>query len=307
MAARTPDERLAILDAAGEARMRAKAERLALAVDTLALPAEEVFYTEFMCALGYKHNRAPFRRLASIVPLRQLRRTATNDPHAAYAMLLGVAGLLPNTTSRSWNNDTNTFVRALWDHWWKMCDRWEHRSMDVSDWTLANQRPHNHPLRRLAGAASLFASRESLYETILSLPTNAPRRWFQAVKRHVDAHSREIEFWNRHLALGGKPAPRPVAIIGRGRIASVVTNLVVPLLAAEGRDAAPLVKALPAAEDNAIVRQTAHSLFGPDHNPALYRTGLRQQGLIQIFHDFCLDSTTDCSDCALAEALERSS
>jgi hypothetical protein len=25
-----------------------------------------------------------------------------------------------------------------------------------------------------------------------------------------------------------------------------------------------------------------------DHNPALYADGLRQQGMLQLFHDFCL-------------------
>jgi hypothetical protein len=47
----------------------------------------------------------------------------------------------------------------------------------------------------------------------------------------------------------------------------------------------------------------AYTLFGPDHNPAEYRTGLRQQGLIQMFHDFCLVNRCDCGRCALPGAL----
>ena len=36
------------------------------------------------------------------------------------------------------------------------------------------------------------------------------------------------------------------------------------------------------------IREAAHQLLGPDHNPAMYRSGLRQQGLLQIYFDFCV-------------------
>ena len=66
-----------------------------------------------------------------------------------------------------------------------------------------------------------------------------------------------------------------------------------------------LLPHLPAEEDNALIRRTAHALFGHDHNPALYRDGLKQQGLLQIFHDFCLNDRTACRDCALAAAIGK--
>ena len=42
-------------------------------------------------------------------------------------------------------------------------------------------------------------------------------------------------------------------------------------------------------ESNRITRQTAHFLFGPDHTARIYNTGLRKQGLIQIFYDYCMN------------------
>jgi len=65
------------------------------------------------------------------------------------------------------------------------------------------------------------------------------------------------------------------------------------------------LRRLPPEEDNQIIRQTAHNLLGPDHNPALYRSGLRQQGLIQIFNDFCLTDRSRCKDCALLKSLAK--
>jgi hypothetical protein len=64
-----------------------------------------------------------------------------------------------------------------------------------------------------------------------------------------------------------------------------------------------LLHHLPPEDDNRFIRHTAHSLFGHDHNPALYRTGLRQQGLLQLFHDFCLNSRECCGACTLPRAL----
>ncbi len=80
----------------------------------------------------------------------------------------------------------------------------------------------------------------------------------------------------------------------------------IPFLAATGHAgilAREVLRRLPPEEDNHIIRRTAHALLGPDHNPALYHTGLRQQGLIQIFHDFCLNDRSGCQRCPLPTLL----
>ena len=66
-----------------------------------------------------------------------------------------------------------------------------------------------------------------------------------------------------------------------------------------------ILKTLPAEDDNRFARHTAHALFGHDHNPDLYHSGLPQQGLLQIFHDFCLNSRNGCLDCAFPDALTK--
>jgi hypothetical protein len=108
-------------------------------------------------------------------------------------------------------------------------------------------------------------------------------------------------------AISGHLAPQArisqIEMIGAGRVAAMVSNVVIPFLAASGTDISPLLQHLPPEENNNLIRRTAYSLFGRDHNPALYHTGLRQQGLIQIFHDFCLNNKTACRDCRFAEAL----
>jgi hypothetical protein len=79
---------------------------------------------------------------------------------------------------------------------------------------------------------------------------------------------------------------------------------VLPLLAATGEDMESLLPALPPEEINSVMRETAHRLFGRDHNPSLYaKSGLRQQGLMQIFHDYCLAERAGCATCTFADAL----
>ena len=78
-------------------------------------------------------------------------------------------------------------------------------------------------------------------------------------------------------------------------------------LAALGAPAAAwqaLLADLPAEEPNELIRQTALRLFGQDHSPRLYRSGLRRQGLVQIHHDYCLGDRSLCAACPFPSALE---
>ncbi|MDF7826673.1 DUF2851 family protein, partial [Pontiellaceae bacterium B12227] len=58
-----PDKKIQWLEAAGEERLRLKAERLTLAMQHK--EPEQVLWEELMAALGYKNNKAPFRKLAT--------------------------------------------------------------------------------------------------------------------------------------------------------------------------------------------------------------------------------------------------
>ena len=65
-----PSDRAALLNAAGEERLRLKTLRIAAAIRERGAP--QTFYEETMAAFGYKHNRAAFRLLARKVSLAAL-------------------------------------------------------------------------------------------------------------------------------------------------------------------------------------------------------------------------------------------
>ncbi len=298
-----PDRIATLLEAAGAERVRRKAKRLARAV--LDKGASQALYEEVLTALGYKHNRPPFRYLAEHVPLEAVRAESGGAVIKAYALLMGVAGLLPAETSARWDTDTRAWVRGLWDAWWKWQARWGALALPRSAWRLTGLRPHNHPQRRLMLAAVLFAGEPDLAQRLAGLEPGPPDATHRTILGLLQPET--DTYWTHRLRLAGPRQPAPVALMGARRAAAVAANAIVPFLAATRSALAreDFLRHLPPEEDNQIIRQTAHALLGPDHNPALYQTGLRQQGLIQIFHDFCLPDRSRCGRCAFPRLLDR--
>lgn len=295
--------RTALLESAGQERLRLKASSLS---DSIAErgDAEQVLHEAICHALGYKNNRAPFRRLAAQLPVEALRSVCGTDVVAAYSLMAGVAGLLPSELPSGCSDESRKFVRRMWDGWWKQESAFGPRALSRSEWRLSGTRPQNHPLRRMAAAAALAVARQPPGARLLALDPSKPAAWLKGVSAMFRQADAAFPFWRRHLGLTGK-ACGPVALVGPERIAAIVSNVFVPYLAASGVNIEPLLAILPAEADNALVRRTAHALFGHDHNPAMYRSGLAQQGLMQIAHDFCIGARKGCPDCALAQAILR--
>ena len=75
-------------------------------------------------------------------------------------------------------------------------------------------------------------------------------------------------------------------MVGQDRLSAIELNVVAPYRLAKG--CATVLQNLPVEPMNSVIRETAYTLFGPDHSPKLYRTALARQGLVQIFGDFIL-------------------
>ncbi|HAL92834.1 MAG TPA: hypothetical protein DCM68_07415 [Verrucomicrobia bacterium] len=300
----TPAQRGAALDAAGETRLRRRAELLQSAM--LDRGPAQVIYEEVMAALGYRPNKAPFRRLARLLPLDRLREKSAGDPIRAYSLLMGCASLLPDPSSRrAWDDETKSFIRRCWDAWWPLSDEFLSRRIPRSNWTMAGIRPANRPERRLMAAALLFAASPSLPERIAAIaqnPQGVPADQLLGLFDLPDA-----PYWAKRLSFSSSPAKEPVTLVGKSRAQAILVNLLLPAFAAMGAPAEAwksLLNTLPAEESNELIKQTALRLFGQDHTPRLYRSGLRRQGLIQIHHDYCLGDRSLCAACPFPKILK---
>ena len=139
--ARNPDLLLAVLRQEGVRRLEMKARRFKAAFVRQPDRAQ-AFYAETLAALGYKQNAEPFRRLAEMLPWREL----PENQEAAIASLSCVAEMAVPT---------------------------------VAAWRWSNVRPANSLKRRIAAAASLFAGTcPSLLERLdaCDLTTHAGQR-----------------------------------------------------------------------------------------------------------------------------------
>jgi hypothetical protein len=135
-------------------------------------------------------------------------------------------------------------------------------------------------------------------------------------------------YWHTHFRLGGKPQPKASALLGPERATEQVLNVVLPVALAqtsasfaeprehETRDASSfpsservlrIFAALPRLPAHSIERYMFPRLFeGRADKPSLLLPSARhQQGLIQIFQDFCLNNTSNCADCQFPELLNR--
>ncbi|MEI6169106.1 MAG: DUF2851 family protein [bacterium] len=296
----SPDQRGALLDGAGEERLRLKTERMTKHIGEKG--KDQALYEELMGALGYKHNRLAFLTLARALPLERVRLEAASSPLHAYALFLGVGGLLPQQSNPLWDGETRAFIRALWDFWWKHQSEWHDQVMNREAWTLANLRPANHPLRRLMAAAYLFAGTPPDMDLFSEADVPAPcvRSWLSRLKAQGGT-----SYWAWRGSFATPRYPQPESLIGQGRAATILTNVMLPWWAATGALSldSTLMDSLPQEDTNRFIKHTAHALFGHDHSPTLYNSGLRQQGLLQIFHDFCLSSKNGCAGCPLPIAL----
>ena len=134
-------------------------------------------------------------------------------------------------------------------------------------------RPCNAPERRLEAAAELFVS-----TPVMSL---------------ADAYDFSPKSCRE---LVGTMSARH--IVGRGRGAAVLANIVVPWAMAEGRiERAP--DWLPPEDVSEPVRLMAFRLLGRDHNPAAFYSGngLHIQGLIEIYRRWCSPIHPCCETC----------
>lgn len=294
----------ALLDSAGQERLMRKSERLLAMMSEYGV--EQTVYMEVMRALGYKHNKPQFKRLAELIPLKVLYEESAGDANRAYAKLMGVAGLIPKRIDSRWDSATVKYLRSLWREWIRQQERWEPIVMSAESWNRSGTRPQNRIERRLAAAASIFSRHDNLAAEWIRLAQNDSRNCIENIVAQLRRTS--FPYWDSRLAWSGRPSEVNVALLGSSRANAIATNVATPLIAASGACSefeAKILDTLKPEPINSVVRLTAHTLFGPDHPPNLYNSSVRRQGLMQIFYDFCLDDKSGCSTCRLADILDE--
>jgi hypothetical protein len=287
-----PEERLCrILAAASQFRLQRKAARIKCIVENHG--RDEALFQEIAAALGYKENKLAFTLLAQRLSLGFLRQHG-ND---AEAMLFGVAGFLEAPDLGIYPEETRGYVRQLWDRWWPHRDGMQRLALPAKLWRLSGTRPLNHPQRRLGALATLIKAWPSFMRFLAQKSARTAEVFFLGLHH---------PFWNGHYTFTSDPAEKEMALVGHSRIADILANVLLPWFLAEGADVWPAYEKLAARLSNRRLETGATRLFGGDpRRPAFTKTIAHQQGLLQIYEDFCLQDNSDCAQCPFPEQMRK--
>lgn len=287
-----PEDRVrGILDAAAQFRLQQKAARIRRKIDNHSL--DEALFQEIAAALGYKENKLPFTLLAQRLPVKFLRAHSTD----AEALLFGVAGFLQASDLEVYARSTRKYVRTLWDRWWPHRDDLARLILPAKTWRPSGSRPVNHPQRRLAALAALVVN----WSTFVKLTNRSDSRGLSDLLSGLQ-HS----FWNFHYTLTSDGSPKEMALIGESRAAEILANVFYPFALSEGREIWSQFSKMPARLSNRRLATGATRLFGDDPRRAEFlKTVAHQQGLLQIYEDFCLQDNSDCAQCPFPEQMKK--
>jgi hypothetical protein len=213
------------------------------------------------------------------------------------ALLFGVAGFLDAPDLDSVRKSTRTYFRLLWDRWWKYREQFSRLVLPPKIWKTSGARPLNHPHRRLGALATLVME----WKTVGSLAYSGEAAALVSFLTNL-----QHDFWSHHCTLAAGNTSSSVALIGQSRAAEILANVIYPLAVNEGREVWNDYKTLRAQLSNQAARIAAARLFAGDpRHRDFVRTLADQQGLLQIYENFCLQDASDCANCPLPEQLRR--
>jgi len=295
-----PEERVhSVLDAAAQFRLRQKANRIRGKIE--AHGSSETLFQEIATALGYKENKLPFTLLTQRLSLRLLRESVED----CEALLFGAAGFLEMPDLDIYSTSAREYVRQLWDRWWPHRDDLQRLILPAKAWHIGGTRPVNHPQRRLAALAVLAREWPRLQRASGKSSVAAAADFFQML---------EHPFWNFHYTLTSEASPKEMALIGDSRVADILANVLFPFWAAHdvAASGSPNTRLwseyarLPTQLSNRRVETAAERLFGNDpRRKEFLRPVAHQQGLLQIYEDFCMQDNSDCAQCPFPEQMGK--
>ena len=314
------------LDHAGDERMLNKAARFADMPE--AGDPESMLYVSLMEAAGFKKNKKPMGRLARLVPRDTAARLlADGGIVALQATLFGMAGLLPEQLELPGaepDTETAAYVGQLRRSWDDVRGSLEGQPLDPKAWTFSGTRPVTYPTRRIAGLSRLLeraSESGGLMPTLERELRRAPATPSRRIARSPAAKAiNELltgvkdDYWSRRTTFGGKKLRTDTKLIGANRAVIMFVNAIVPILLARARASGDrdienrlhrAYATLPKLPGNSVHRFMASRIFGGDE-PAneIVTSARRQQGLLQLFRDYCEHDADGCRQCAFAEALD---
>jgi hypothetical protein len=106
------------------------------------------------------------------------------------------------------------------------------------------------------------------------------------------------DYWERHYTVQSGVSKTPMALIGDARVTDMLANVFCPWAILERPEKWEAYRELRAEPPSRRVAIAAARLFADDARQAeLLKSTAVQQGLLQIYEDFCMQDCSDCAEC----------
>jgi hypothetical protein len=307
---------LSFIAAAGEERIQRKAARMASLAR--AFGYDQTLYKGLMEAAGYSANKEPMSRLADVLHLDLIREAVAKQPlekrrQSILALMYGCSGFFD-----SFRNPTSSSFDELEKLWEEL--RPGHRFTQIRGIRMGRVRPPNNPYRRMAAIAHLLAkiSGLKLFDFFLAAlgkveqPTPSTARSTGRSLRSIFTTLSD-PYWDYHCSATSARLRRPRKMMGDGLASIIVVNILAPLMLAFARQhqhwnlevfLRELLLRFGGQSHNALTRFACVRIFGPENRePPFAVNALMNQGLLQIYYDFCRHLRKECPDCDFVDFL----
>lgn len=297
------EELLKFFQDAGIDRLEKKSRQIL--VDMIESGTRNAFLAKLFDVMGFKKNREAFAILFKETVLKYSKE----EFNTFYEEILwGESGLLPADHTSMPDQAAADEQLRLWNAWWKL----RHDAGEKIHWTRSAMRPANAPERRLAALCEIIRKNgtDPLAEWIKLLEgSDSPE---VCAEKLCGAFCCEGGFWADRSSFHGKKREKKSALVGKAKALEIVIDAVLPCLTAyaelEGKTRAAgrlriLMKALPAPEENSIVRNAAKLWFEtPEDTLKLLNDAAARQGIHHIYTEYCDAAMGDCSSCMISKS-----
>jgi len=317
------------LDYAGDERILFKSERIEKQQESRTF--EQVLYESIMESLGYKNNKEQFKCLGSLVTINEIKRLIPSNvsinerSKRIQALLFGMSGLLPSQRSEYVSvKDKHTleYINDIERLWLEFDNDIKNRQMDGETWSFKYCRPGNYPTRRIAAISRLLAENyeTGIYRVILTLfekigKNESEKDQIKTIIKNTMSLFMELfdNHWSHYYTFGGKRLKTKGRLIGKKRATVIFINIIIPVLLTYARKRGDsqlegrlfmAFKQHSKLSPNNVTRFMGYRILGKDLQEAkVVNTARRQQGLLQIFKDFCESDDIACERCVLLQTI----
>ncbi|MFM8982013.1 MAG: DUF2851 family protein, partial [Spartobacteria bacterium] len=169
---------------------------------------------------------------------------------------------------------TKTYLKPLWDSWWKVRDTFSRSVLPRSLWRFSGIRPSNHPHRRIGALASAGRKISVLQKQIREIGEKGIHQMFEELQH---------PYRSRHWNLSADPLAKPVALVGSDRATDLLLNAYLPSLTPEAAERR--LREIRGPQPSGILERASIWLCG-DTKPLFLKSAWDQQGLLQLYRDF---------------------